>query len=71
MVLQSYYYSRGGRRAASSASLPSRPFYLTKISASHIAKRHFEAAISAAETANLDVDTVCRALLGNDDLPLG
>ena len=35
-----------------------------QMSASQIAKLHFEAAISAAEAANLDVDTVCRALLG-------
>lgn len=34
------------------------------MSASEIANRHFEAAISAAEAANLDVDAVCRALLG-------
>ena len=34
------------------------------MSASQIAKHHFEAAISAAEAANLDVDSVCRAFLG-------
>jgi len=34
------------------------------MSVGQIAKLHFEAAISAAEAANLDVDTVCRALLG-------
>ena len=34
------------------------------MSASQIAKVHFEAAIQAAEAANLDVDAVCRALLG-------
>ena len=35
-----------------------------QMSASQIANLHFEAAISAAEAANLDIDTVCRALLG-------
>jgi len=34
------------------------------MSASQIAKLHFEAAVSAAEAASLDVDAVCRALLG-------
>ena len=34
------------------------------MSASEIAKRHFDAAISAAEAAHLDTDGVCRALLG-------
>jgi hypothetical protein len=34
------------------------------MSVGQIAKLHFEAAISAAEAANLDVDAVCRALLG-------
>ena len=34
------------------------------MSANQIAELHFEAAISAAEAANLDVDAVCRALLG-------
>ena len=33
------------------------------MSASEIAKLHFEAALSAAEAANLDVDSVCRAFL--------
>ncbi|MFO1111655.1 MAG: hypothetical protein U1E61_20985 [Bradyrhizobium sp.] len=34
------------------------------MSASEIAKLHFDAAISAAEAARLDTDGVCRALLG-------
>lgn len=34
------------------------------MSASQIAKLHFDAAISAAETVSLDTDGVCRALLG-------
>jgi hypothetical protein len=34
------------------------------MSANQIAELHFEAAISAAEAANLGVDAVCRALLG-------
>ena len=34
------------------------------MSASQIAKHHFEATISAAEVASLDVNIVCRALLG-------
>ena len=34
------------------------------MSASQIAKLHFDAAISAAEAAGLDADSVCRALLG-------
>jgi hypothetical protein len=34
------------------------------MSANQIAKLHFEAAISAAEAAHLDVDIVCRSLLG-------
>lgn len=34
------------------------------MSASEIAKFHFEAAISAAKVAGADTDGVCRALLG-------
>lgn len=34
------------------------------MSASQIAKLHFDAAIAAAEADNLDSDSVCRALLG-------
>ena len=34
------------------------------MSASQIARLHFEAAILAAEADNSDVDAVCRALLG-------
>jgi hypothetical protein len=34
------------------------------MSASQIAKFHLESAISAAEAASIDVDSVCRALLG-------
>jgi hypothetical protein len=34
------------------------------MSASQIAKLHFDAAISAAEASGLDVDSVCRAMLG-------
>lgn len=33
------------------------------MSASQIAKLHFDAAISAAEAASVDTDGVCRALL--------
>ena len=35
-----------------------------QMSASQIAKHHSEATISAAEVASLDVNIVCRALLG-------
>ena len=34
------------------------------MSASEIAKFHFDAAISAAKSAGMDDDSVCRALLG-------
>ncbi|MCP4615232.1 MAG: hypothetical protein GY844_02230 [Bradyrhizobium sp.] len=34
------------------------------MSASQIAKLHFDAALSAAKAAGLDTDGVCRALLG-------
>lgn len=34
------------------------------MSASQIAKFHFDAAVSAAAAAGLDGDSVCRALLG-------
>jgi hypothetical protein len=34
------------------------------MSASQIAKLHFDAAIAAAKADNLDSDSVCRALLG-------
>ncbi len=34
------------------------------MSASEIAKLHFDAAIAAAESAGADADGVCRALLG-------
>ena len=34
------------------------------MSASQIAKLHFDAAMAAAEAENLDSDSVCRALLG-------
>jgi hypothetical protein len=34
------------------------------MSASQIAKLHFDAAIAAAEAGGADVDSVCRALLG-------
>jgi hypothetical protein len=34
------------------------------MSASQLAKLHFDAAIAAAEAENLDSDSVCRALLG-------
>jgi hypothetical protein len=34
------------------------------MSASQIAKLHFDAAIAAAEADHLDTDSICRALLG-------